>query len=90
MGKWAALVSAAHSARFYEQAALRARSSMDGNQGCPFIQAVEAFRGQESMVTQVTEATEFNSEVICDLRGRKWPKTDRNNTTSKYEHQNCS
>ena len=41
---------------------------MDDNSS-PFNQLKEAFGGQKSMVTQVIEVTEFNSEVISDLRG---------------------
>ena len=29
----------------------------------------KAFRTQRSMVTEVIEATESDSEVVCDLRG---------------------
>ena len=32
--------------------------------------AIEAFRGQRTTGSCVFEATEFDSEVICDLRGR--------------------
>ena len=42
---------------------------MDDNSSA-FIYSVEAFRAQESMATYATEATEFDSEVVCDLRGR--------------------
>ena len=31
---------------------------------------MEAFKGQKDMSTWVIEATEFDSEVKCDLRGR--------------------
>ena len=34
------------------------------------IKSMGVFRGQEGIVTWVIEVTEFNSEVICDLRGR--------------------
>ena len=37
---------------------------------------LESFRSQGSLVTWVIEVTEFNSEVVCDLRGHY-------NTTSK-------
>ena len=41
---------------------------MNDNYG-PYIYAVEAIRGQKSMVTYVIEVTELNFEVRYDLRG---------------------
>ena len=43
----------------------------------PFILAVEAFRAQESMATLVVEATEFDSQVVCDLRGHLEAQNDQ-------------
>ena len=49
---------------------------MDDNSS-PFIYSVEAFRAQESMTTYAIEATEFNSEVVFDLRGCLEAKNDQ-------------
>ena len=35
----------------------------------PFINPIEAFRCQKDMAIWVTEVTEFDSGVICNLRG---------------------
>ena len=47
-----------------------ASRSMDDDSSSRCIWLTVALRAQESMATWVIEATEFDSEVVCDLRGR--------------------